>query len=101
MNQQNIIGIPWYDRKNYQALLSIFTDRNNFPSAFDAWEERANKHIKQQQQEGVINYRVVIRPTEILAYCEALGLEINSQARIRYVNEILQERLDRGEIALR
>ncbi len=101
MNQPNIIGIPWYNRKNYQALLAIFPDRNNFPSTFDAWKERANKHIKQQRQEGVINYRVVIQPAEIQAYCEALGLEINSQTRIRYVNETLKERLDRGDIKLR
>lgn len=101
MNKSNIIGIPWYNRKNYQALLAIFPDRNNFPSTFDDWKERANNHIRQQLQEGVIYYRVVIRPAEIQAYCAALGLEINGLARIRYVNETLKGRLDRGDIALR
>ena len=38
-----VVGLPWYHRDDYPALLSVFSDPDKLPNTFDAWLEHAEK----------------------------------------------------------
>ena len=46
------VALPWYNRHEYPALLSLFSDPDKMPKTFDAWLEHAEKVEKQLQAAG-------------------------------------------------
>ena len=36
-----VAALPWFDRRDYLALLKLFSDPDKLPTTYDAWLERA------------------------------------------------------------
>ena len=37
------LALPWFARRDYPALLDLFSDANKLPTTYDAWLERAER----------------------------------------------------------
>ena len=47
-----VSGLPWYDRRDYPALLKLFSDPRMVPATYDAWLNRAEQTESQLQKAG-------------------------------------------------
>ena len=82
------MGIGWYEREDYARILEIMEDAHLLPRTYDEWRERAELGERQQKEAGVSVIRAVIKPEEFLAWCRALGLKVDAQARTRFGSEV-------------
>ena len=58
------LGIPWYRPEDWNALLAIFVDRENFPTTYDKWLRRAGRAEKEFERNGTLAERVYLDPAE-------------------------------------
>ena len=57
-----VTALPWYDRRDYPALLKLFSDPDKLPATYDAWLERAEGVERQFKRAGFGVARIWIRP---------------------------------------
>lgn len=82
-----IIGIAWFKREDYAALKRLSSDGNTFAATYDDWLQSAEQLIEKFRTDGQAFQKVYIDPNTFPAWCATRGLEVNSQARIRFANE--------------
>lgn len=82
-----VTALPWYDRRDYTALLQLFSDPDNLPATYDAWLERAERTEKQLQRAGFAVVRIWLRPTAFAVWCEERNLAPDQAALVTFANE--------------
>jgi hypothetical protein len=82
------VGLPWYRRSDYAALLALFTDPDKLPIAYDEWLSRAESVEKQMRTAGLAVVRVWIRPGPFEVWCKQQGLLPDQRARLSFANEV-------------
>lgn len=89
MNQRpvTVIGMVWYKPEDYDAVLGIVADRNNFSASFHEWRMKAETGEKQQRRDGHFVVRVFIDPKTFPDWCRARGLSIDAKARNQFAAE--------------
>jgi hypothetical protein len=85
------IGLPWYRRDDYEALLALFTDPNKMPATFDEWLSHAESIEKQLRTAGLAVVRIWLRPGPFEAWCKERGLQPDQWARLNFVNEAARQ----------
>ena len=85
------LALPWYQRSDYQALLTLFSDPDKMPSTFDAWLAHAEGVEKQLRAAGFAVVRVWLRPGPFKAWCTERGMRPDQRARFSFVNEAARE----------
>jgi hypothetical protein len=83
----SIVGIPWYERADYDSLRRIFIDRDKLPELFDQWLQLAEDLLNQFRKSGQAFRKVPIDPATFPAWCANRGLNIDAKARIEFANE--------------
>jgi hypothetical protein len=81
------LGIPWYRREDWNALLALFVDREKLPATYDRWLRRAGRTEKEFKRQGTIADRVYLDPAEFAGWCVARGLNIEAAARMSFATE--------------
>ena len=69
-----VTALPWYDRRDYPALLQLFSDPDNLGANYDAWLERAERTEKQLLRAGFGVARIRLRPNAFAAWCKERDL---------------------------
>jgi hypothetical protein len=59
-----------YDRRDYPALLKLFSGPDKLPATYDAWLERAEGVERQFKRAGFGVVRIWIRPSPFAAWCK-------------------------------
>lgn len=75
------IGIPWYRREDYPAILDLMEDRERLPPTFEHWENGAQQAISQCEARGIAWHRAHIDPKNFRAWCLMRGLHVDAAAR--------------------
>jgi hypothetical protein len=86
---RRIIGIAWFKRRDYPALRAIMDDAHALPADHDAWLSKAYSVVRLEMALGNSVVRVTIDPGTFLTWCEATRQPVDSRARSRYVQLIL------------
>jgi len=86
------VGLPWYRRSDYAALLALFTDPHKLPASFDAWLSHAQSVEKQLRTARVAVIRVWIRPDPFEVWCKQRSLLPDQRARLSFANEVARQR---------
>ena len=92
MTTQVPLALPWYNRREYPALLALFDDPDKMAKTFDEWLEHAEKVEKRLQAAGFAVARILISPVSFRAWCEERGTAPDQQARLRFANEAARAR---------
>jgi hypothetical protein len=82
-----VTALPWYDRRDYPALLKLFADPDKLPATYDAWLERAEGVERQFKRAGFGVARIWIRPVPFAAWCDERKVSPDQAARLTFVNE--------------
>jgi hypothetical protein len=83
------LGMPWYRREDWSALLIIFVDATKLPATYDKWLRRAEKAEREFERQGTIAERVYLDPIEFAGWCGARGLKIDAAARMNFATEFI------------
>ena len=82
-----VSALPWYDRRDYPALLKLFSDSHRLPATYDAWLNRAEGIEGQFQNAGFGVAKIWIRPIPFAAWCKERNISPDQAARLTFVNE--------------
>ena len=82
-----VTALPWYDRRDYPALLKLFSDPDKLPATYDAWLERAEGVERQFKRAGFGVARIWIRPVPFAAWCRERNISPDQRARLTFANE--------------
>jgi hypothetical protein len=94
MNDQ-AVGIPWYQRLNYQRLkATIFDDGDQLPPTYDEWLEDTQEIEEGFEQQGVVTVRAYIEPAIFKRYCAIHGLKCDGEARRAFAKLAVLQSLD-------
>jgi hypothetical protein len=86
-----VTALPWYDRRDYRALLELFSDPEKLPATYDAWLERAEGIERQFKRAGFGVARIWIRPLPFSAWCKERNVSPDQAARLIFANEAVQD----------
>ena len=82
-----VTALPWYERRDYPALLKLFSDPDKLPATYDAWLKRAERTESQLQKAGFGVARIWIRPVPFAAWCKERNVTPDQAARVTFANE--------------
>ena len=82
-----VSALPWYDRRDYPALLKLFSDSQLLPATYDAWLSRAEQTESELQKAGLAVTRIWIRPVPFAAWCRERHVSPDQRARLTFANE--------------
>jgi hypothetical protein len=85
------VGLPWYRRSDYAALLALFTDPDKLPTTYDEWLSHAEIVEKRLRTAGLAVVRVWIRPRPFDVWCKQQGLLPDQRARLSFANEVARQ----------
>jgi len=80
-------GIAWFERTDYDRLLALFEDRDQYPPNHDEWLGWAEAAAAKLVIAGEPVVRIKLDPDEFSAWCKRNGLKVDSQARSRFAAE--------------
>jgi hypothetical protein len=83
----SVFGIAWFKREEYDAIKRLFIDGDGLPATYDEWLKAAERIVDKFTRDGQAFRKVHIDPYTFPAWCAARGLEINTQARVRFSTE--------------
>ena len=83
-----VAALPWFDRRDYLALLKLFSDPDKLPATYDAWLERAEGVERQFKRAGFGVARIWVRPAPFAAWCKERDVSPDQAARLIFVNEV-------------
>ena len=82
----------WYRREDYDRILAIMDDAEEFPSSFEKWEDTAWRQIDGMRSHGAVIQQIFLDRNQFLAFCEKKGLAKDGTARSEYVASIWRRR---------
>jgi hypothetical protein len=82
-----VSALPWYARRDYPALLELFSDPDKLPATYDAWLERAQGIERQFKRAGFGVSRIWVRPIPFAAWCRERNVSLDQAARLTFANE--------------
>ena len=90
-------GVAWYySAADYTLLKHISADGHELPESFEEWIEQAEKCVSVFITEGRIIEKVFLDPVEFPAWCRALGVKIDSHARIEFASAVAARKYSEG-----
>jgi hypothetical protein len=81
------IGIPWYQREDWDALRALFIDAAKLPATYDQWLRKAEHAEKQFKRQDSVTERVYIDPIEFSLWCVDRGTDLDAAARMNFAAE--------------
>lgn len=86
MKRAMMVGIPWYNRHQYDEILDVMEDADTLPATYEEWLSRTEQLSEKMKRYGVTAVRVEIEPMEFVGWCANQGLRANADARMEYAN---------------
>ncbi|WP_163370961.1 hypothetical protein [Endozoicomonas acroporae] len=86
-----LMPVAWYKKEDYQRLKTIFDDGDQLHDRFEEWLHAAEQSIKLGTGKGYTVVQVNIDPDTFPEWCRSRGLNINSEARTKFINTIAAE----------
>ncbi len=85
------IGMIWYYREDYDAILRIMNDSHKLPESFDVWLAEAEQGEENLKQDGYTVVRARIDPETFPDWCRSHGRNADLQARMGFANFIAKQ----------
>jgi hypothetical protein len=83
------VGVCWFRKEDYPALLAIFKDADKMSSTWEEWLEGAEKMEKRAQTEGHITERVYIDPDTFPDWCVRNNTSVDRDGRNLFIAHVM------------
>jgi|GEM_PF-3026541 len=78
------IAFLFVSREDYPEFLSVFIDRDQYPSDYDGWLEKINQFCEHVKTDGGSTAQINCKPSELVEWCAANNRRCDTQARSAY-----------------
>jgi hypothetical protein len=92
-----VVGLAWFDRKQWQRLTEVVEDRSELDDTFEQWKQGALDAVRKIESEGQTVEKVHIEVASLASWCKEKGLPVNGKSRAEYVAQIMQRRHRRAK----
>ena len=86
-----LVGFAWYRPEQWQRVLEISADADDLHESYLEWFQSAEERLQELRSSGLRVEKVDVHSEALILWCNERGLEINGEARSRYVAEMLSE----------
>jgi hypothetical protein len=90
------VGIPWYRKDDWPALMAIFEDGAAFDS-FEQWLTRAEEVERKFQRAGHAVVRAYLDPGEFARWCLRNGVDADRESRADFATEAAEQKYGRNQ----
>jgi hypothetical protein len=92
-----VVGFAWYRPEQWQRVREISADADDLHDSYLEWLQSAEERFQElRSSSGIRVEKVDVYSEALILWCNERGLEINGEARSRYVAERLRK-LDQNE----
>jgi hypothetical protein len=91
---QIVTGVAWYRPEQWARLREISEDVENLEDTYEEWKQMAEQVLRDGISANATMEKVDIDVERVLAWCNVLGLPMNSQSRSRYVSDKLRKKYE-------
>ena len=85
------VGIGCFRKEDYDKILSISDDRDTMNETWEEWKKKSDNMKKSLKKEGYTVVDILVLPPDLMYWCHAKKMRINSEARAQYVQEKVAE----------
>ena len=89
-----VTGYAWYRAEQWDRLREISVDRDKLQDRYEDWVADAERSLQEIRQRGGHAEKIDVDVEELLAWCQAEGLDVNGKARAQYAAEALRQRYE-------
>jgi hypothetical protein len=86
-----VTGVAWYRPEQWQRLREVSEDVENLEETYDAWLQTAERMIRDGIPTDVVVEKIEVDVEEVLAWCNVMGLPMNTASRARFVSERVRQ----------
>lgn len=87
-----VVGVAWFDRKQWKRLTEVVEDRNELDDTYEQWQQGALEAVRMMERQGQKLERVHIEVQSLVAWCKDKGLPVNGKSRAEYVAQLMRWR---------
>jgi hypothetical protein len=87
-----VIGLAWFDRKQWKRLTEAVEDRNELDKTYEQWEQSALDAVRMIERQGQKVEKVHVEVESLVSWCKENGLPVNGTSRAEYVTQIMRRR---------
>ena len=84
------VGVPWYAREDYAAILALMEDAHTLAPTYDQWLMAAESNEAEARRVGVRVVRVALEPDTFARWCAERGSPRTRASRVEFVNEFMR-----------
>lgn len=83
-SEMPVIGLAWFLKQDYPAILDIMADADQLPVDFEKWLYRSQKVERDRKAQGYRVARAIIDPATFPAWCKDRGLNVDAAGRMAF-----------------
>ena len=87
-----VVGLAWFDRKQWQRLIETVEDRNELDDTYEQWQQSALEAVRMIERQGQQVEKVHVEVESLVYWCKEKGLPVNGKSRAEYVTELMRRR---------
>src|SRR5437016_14121324 len=87
-----IVGLAWFDRKQWQRLIEVVEDRNELDDTYEQCQQSALDAVRMIERQGQKVERVHVEVQSLVTSRKAKGLPVNGKSRAEYVAALMLRR---------
>src|SRR3970282_1470560 len=87
-----VVGLAWFDRKQWQRLTEVVEDRNELDDTFEQWKQSALEAVQTIEREGQKVEKVHVEVESLVSWCKEKGLSVKGKSQAAYVTQIMRRR---------
>lgn len=87
-----VVGVAWFDRKQWKRLTEAVEDRNELDDTYEQWQKSALEAVRMIERQGQIVEMVHVEVESLVSWCTENGLPVNGKSRAEYVTQLMQRR---------
>jgi hypothetical protein len=90
-----MVGVGWYTEPEWSSVKAAAADPEVFEPSFDEWVVMAEETLARMRVAGIEPHKVLVKASELLAWCFAHAKVNNAPSRAAFVSEQLHIRSER------
>ena len=90
-----MVGVGWYTEPEWSLVKAAAADPEVFEQSFDEWVVMAEEALARMRGAGIEPHKVLVKSSELLAWCFAHAKVNNAPSRAEFVSEQLRIRSER------
>jgi len=93
----SVVGLAWYDRKQWRLLTEAAQDRKEFAATYEQWERGARAALQLIEARGQTPEKVHVEVESLVSWCKERGLPVNAESCAEYVSHLIRRRHGRDK----